>query len=616
MSRGPYLQMGTPTSITVRWRTGSPSDSCVSYGSSVSSLTSQACNPTQTAEHVVTVTGLVPNSRDYYSVGTSAGPEAGGSASYFFDTSPSPGAAIPTRVWVLGDSGTADANASAVRDAYAAFNAGARTNLILMLGDNAYETGTDAQYQAAVFTMYDGSLRNTVLWPTLGNHDGASADSATQSGPYYDIFTLPRNAEAGGLASGTEAYYSFDYGNIHFICLESFETNRSPGAAMMLWLQQDVLATTRQWIVAFWHHPPYTKGSHNSDTEGELIDMRQNALPILEQGGVDLVLTGHSHSYERSFFIDGHYGVSTTFGSAMVKDGGDGRVGGTGAYKKLPLGPSPHEGAVYVVAGSSGQISGGALNHPAMYLSLNHLGSLVLDVNGRRLDAKFVESSGAVGDLFTVFKGPAPTTDFTSSVTAGFAPLTVGFTDLSTGDPTSWAWDFNDDAGTDSTQQNPSHVYTAAGIYSVSLTASNLAGADTEAKPNLVCVTSADGLADADGDGIADGSDVCPCNPSAPPGDVGPSMSLGPAPEQITWAALPQATFYNVYRGQVLDGAGLAYNHGCHEPRSSDTTSSDVAVPAIGAYFYYLVSAGKSCAEGPLGIASTGAPRPNPAPCP
>jgi len=44
------------------------------------------------------------------------------------------------------------------------------------------------------------------------------------------------------------------------------------------------------WIIAFWHHPPYTKGSHDSDTEGELIDMRQNALPILEALRLGLLL--------------------------------------------------------------------------------------------------------------------------------------------------------------------------------------------------------------------------------------------------------------------------------------------------------------------------------------
>jgi hypothetical protein len=191
-----------------------------------------------------------------------------------------------------------------------------------------------------VFDVFPAMLRKSVLWSTLGNHDGYTADSASQTGPYYDIFSLPRSGEAGGLASGTEAYYSFDYANIHFICLESFETNRSTSGPMLTWLRNDLANTTQPWIVAFFHHPPYSKGSHDSDTEIELKEMRQNALPILENAGVDLVLSGHSHSYERSFLIDGHYGTSGTFSTAMKKNGGSGRENGTGAYRK-PTGWRP-----------------------------------------------------------------------------------------------------------------------------------------------------------------------------------------------------------------------------------------------------------------------------------
>ena len=86
---------------------------------------------------------------------------------------------------------------------------------------------------------------------------------------------------------------------------------------MMTWLNADLADTTAQWIVAFFHHPTYTKGTHDSDREGRLVDMRQNFLPILEAGGVDLILTGHSHVYERSYFVDGHYGQSASFDPAV-----------------------------------------------------------------------------------------------------------------------------------------------------------------------------------------------------------------------------------------------------------------------------------------------------------
>src|SRR5262249_48381007 len=279
----------------------------------------------------------------------------------------------------------------------------------LMLGDNAYNDGLDAEYQTEVFDTYPAILRNTVLYPAYGNHDGSASDSATQTGPFYDDFTLPTQGEAGGVPSGAEAYYSFDYANIHFLELESYETDRSPNGAMLTWLQRDLAANTQPWVIAFWHHPPYSKGSHDSDTEIELVEMRQNAVPILENFGVDLVLCGHSHSYERSFLIDGHYGTSTTFGPAFVKDGGSGRPDGSGEYRKPMYAMSPHAGAVYLVAGVGAKLGAGALNHPAMYSSQSVLGSVVLDVQGNRLDATFLDSAGSRRDYFSIVKGGAIT---------------------------------------------------------------------------------------------------------------------------------------------------------------------------------------------------------------
>jgi hypothetical protein len=277
-----------------------------------------------------------------------------------------------------------------------------------MLGDNAYEEGTDKQYQKAVFEMYDVLSRSSCLWPTIGNHDAGSANSDTQSGVYFDVFTLPTRGQAGGVPSGTEAYYSFDYAHVHFVCLDSEGTDRSKNGAMARWLKADLDSTKQDWIVAFFHHPPYSKGSHDSDNPkdsgGRLTDMRQNILPILEEGGVDLILSGHSHSYERSFLLDGHYQVSTNLvPSKMIKNAGDGRPDGTGAYVK-PSGTLPHEGAVFVVAGSSGQTSGGKLNHPVMYLSLNKLGSLVLDFSARDIRVTFLGDKGQIHDYFSLHK--------------------------------------------------------------------------------------------------------------------------------------------------------------------------------------------------------------------
>jgi hypothetical protein len=408
VTRGPYLQMGTANAMTVRWRTNIATNSRVQFGTTQGNLSQTADDANVTTEHEVRVTGLAASTKYFYSVGSTTQALAGNDANHFFVTSPNTGQANPYRLWILGDSGTADANAAAVRNAYLNFNGSTYTNLLLMLGDNAYDTGTDAEYQAAVFNMYPTVLRQTALWPTIGNHDTGGSTNPPSSLPYFQMFTLPTSAEAGGVASGTEKYYSFNYGNIHFVCLDSMTSSRATNGAMLTWLQNDLAQNVQPWVIAFWHHPPYTKGSHDSDSEAQLTEMRTNVLPLLESWGVDLVLAGHSHSYERSFLIDGHYGTSGSFSASMKKNPGGGRENIDGAYTKSALGPVPNEGAVYAVAGSSGKISGGTLNHPAMFISLNNLGSMVLDVNNDRLDAKFLRENGSVADYFTIIKGSTP----------------------------------------------------------------------------------------------------------------------------------------------------------------------------------------------------------------
>ena len=396
--RGPYLQQGTATSGILRWRTSAATASRVEYGPAPDQLINVQDDAALVVDHVVKVDNLAPGTRTYYAIGSPQGRLAGGDSAHFFETAPAPGAAHPVRIWVIGDSGTASAAAANVRDSFLAYAGAARPDLWLMLGDNAYVSGTDSEYQQAVFDFYPSVLRSTWLWPTIGNHDALSADSPTQSGPYFDIFTLPTSGEAGGLLSGTEAYFAFDWADIHFVVLDSSDSDLAPGGAQMQWLKADLALRNRQWLICIFHHPPYTKGSHDSDnvddSGGRMQAMRQTALPLLEAAGVDLVLTGHSHSYERSYLLAGHYGPSITLTQAMVLDGGDGDPLGNGAYRT--------PGTVYAVAGSSGQVVSGNLNHPAMVVSMATLGSMVLDVAGGRLDAVFLDDGGSIEDAFTL----------------------------------------------------------------------------------------------------------------------------------------------------------------------------------------------------------------------
>ncbi|MDP3070054.1 MAG: metallophosphoesterase family protein [Opitutaceae bacterium] len=426
--RGPYLQSATPTSMVVRWRTDIAEASVVSFGTERNQLVKSVKSEGILTEHVVQLSGLEPNTKYFYSVGpvavkveaAKAGAKTdtkaviedapGKAAIHAFTTPPPIGPAKPTRVWVLGDPGTKNATQAAVRDAYYKFTASRATDLWLMLGDNAYPDGTDTDYQKAVFDVYPKTLATSPLWPALGNHDGKSANSITQSGVYYDIFTLPTRAQAGGVPSGTEAYYSFDHANAHFICLDSHDSDRTAGGAMMQWLKADLAATQRDWIIVFFHHPPYTKGTHDSDKDsdsaGRMNDMRQVFLPVLEAGGVDLVLTGHSHVYERSWLLDGHYGKSPTFDAALhIKQKVSGRADGDGVYRK-PRARTPNFGHINNVTGSAGHASAKPvpLNHPAFFISLNEAGSSVLDIDGLRLDATFVNDKGEKRDWFTIVK--------------------------------------------------------------------------------------------------------------------------------------------------------------------------------------------------------------------
>ena len=419
LTRGPYVQKAAPTQMTIRWRSSVSTVGRVRYGSSVMNLSQfvdEAAAPPSPFDHTVTLTGLTANTTYYYSVGSASDTLASG-PDYTFTTPPATGTPVSARVWVMGDAGTSGNSASptaaqtAVRDAFYSWTGTRTPNLVLQLGDNAYNSGTDGEFQKGMFDIYPAMLRKTPFWSCLGNHETAQATAFVDTYPYFDIYTLPTAGESGGVASGTEHYYSFDYGNIHFISLDSMTANRSPAGAMAVWLQSDLASTTATWIICFFHHPPYTKGSHNSDTETELIEMRANILPILEAGGVDLVLTGHSHCYERSYLLDGHYDVSGTLTPAMKKNAGDGRPLGNGAYIKPLTGPRDHFGAVYAVAGCAGQATGGSLNHPAHYISLNNLGSLVLDVNGTRLDATFLRENSSTPDTFTIIKQGAADSD-------------------------------------------------------------------------------------------------------------------------------------------------------------------------------------------------------------
>jgi len=385
--RQPYLQMVADSAITIRWRTNVSCQTAVLYGNRL--------------------TGLSPDTRYFYALGDGTNVLQGDSNNYF-KTAPVKGMPKPVRIWSMGDTGINTIDQNNVRDAFLNYNDSLPIDLLYMLGDNAYYSGTDQEYQDAFFqNHYEDILKNIPVFSVAGNHENYTANAITQTGPYYDIFTFPKNGECGGVPSGSEAYYSFDYSNIHFIALETNTLSLlQPGSDMLNWLQSDIAATQQKWKIVVFHNSPYTKGGHNSDTETDLILIRQNIMPILDQHKVDLVLCGHNHVYERSYFMDGHYGLSSTFDSTMVVDSSFGEL----PQPYLKKSSKNYKGLVVVQAGCSGVLDpiGPQWPHPAMKRYYDQeLGSLLIEIETDTLTVTFVDnnvSSPQVLDEFSVVK--------------------------------------------------------------------------------------------------------------------------------------------------------------------------------------------------------------------
>lgn len=417
ITRAPYIQNATPNAVTLKWRTDQPSDSRVRYGASPGLLINNTDSTQQVTEHTVRISGLQPYTRYYYSVGTTGAALAGDDSLHYFTTNPTPGSTQPVKVWVIGDFGKGNNEEEWVRDSYLQYRQQNRpADVWLWMGDNAYDSGTDGEYQAKVFDIYGEVFANQCFWPTPGNHDYLSVNQTgapeTHTGPYYSIVEVPYNGEAGGLPSGGEMMYSFDYGNVHFVSLNSelgtwISSSNTP---LTQWLEADLQATTQPWKVVYFHQPPHTKGSHDSDNFWEvfMLAMRNNIMPVVERNGVDLVLCGHSHVYERSYLMNGFYGFTFQFNPSYVVDGRSGTDSIGEAYTKYPFGVEPDKGTVYAVVGNSGSKGASAgLNHPIMYYSWgcdSCVGSLILDVEGDRLDGHYIKHDGTVLDDFTIVK--------------------------------------------------------------------------------------------------------------------------------------------------------------------------------------------------------------------
>ncbi|MFN8237341.1 MAG: metallophosphoesterase [Chitinophagales bacterium] len=421
LSRGPYLQSLTNNSVKVMWRTSSATTSVVKWGSSPGTLTNTVTDTTKVVNHIVKLSGLQPKSTYYYSVGFDVTTLAGGNEQHHFVTAPSPDDTAGFKFWITGDFGAGNNEQIKVRRWFENY---LQSNVVygwLWLGDNTYTDGTDAEYTRNVFSSdygYDSIFRFQSFYPIPGNHDYNSVnrfdDPSQHRGPYFDMVEVFKNAEMGGVASNTENYYSYDFGNTHFIALNSelwqylFFDTPNP---YKTWLENDIKSSTKKFKIAYWHQPPYSKGSHDSDDGFELfmIGMRQRIIPILEKYGIDLVLCGHSHVYERSFLIHKHYGWSGDFNrQTMLIDSTSGNPDSNRTYIKYTYGSNKNKGTVYAVVGNSGKHeSDNGKMYPAMYKKYaadKGVGSMILDIKGNTLTASYFKENGELFDKFRIVK--------------------------------------------------------------------------------------------------------------------------------------------------------------------------------------------------------------------
>ncbi len=424
-SRQPYLQLATDDSIRVVWRSRKEMTPRVVFGSTVDNLSSKVPAaqiltrthpslgednpifkdaPVDTRQFEATITGLKPLTSYYYAIYDGDKRLTPADPSYRFKTSPVPDKETPVYFWVVGDSGTGGNAQAQVHTSMVEHTAktGQPIDFYIHVGDMAYGSGTNKEFSDRFFKMYGPTLRNTVCWPSMGNHEGRTSKGATGVGPYYDAYICPTKGEAGGLPSGKEAFYSFDYGKIHFICLDSHDLDRRPTGEMAQWLKADLEKTKAEFLVTFFHHPPYTKGSHDSDREGQLIEMREHIMPILESGGVDLVFTGHSHIYERSMLIDGAY-QTPSVAKGVILDDRDGDPNGDGPYRKSE-GLTPNNGTVSVTTGHGGTTNRRSGTHPLMRRIILENGSCLITIKDDTILGEMLNLNGEIRDTFAIKK--------------------------------------------------------------------------------------------------------------------------------------------------------------------------------------------------------------------
>jgi hypothetical protein len=298
LTRLPYLQSLAERSVVIAFRTSSAVAAAVDYGTS-QAFGATAASPAGT-RHAVSLTGLDPGRRYWYRIRAGESVLAGG-AEFFFDTDGGPTGG-EFAFFVTGDVGE-PGGAQATTGA-AVLRATPRAAIGLVCGDVVYPDGESSAYDTNLMRLWAQLLRNVAVWPALGNHDWHVDPERNFREEWY----LP----------GNEHYYSFERGNAHFVALDTRNGDIYDADAQIAWLRADLAAhRDAVWTFVYYHHPGRTC-TYKGDN-GAVIS---RILPVVDEFAVDVVFTGHAHTYERLYPMRGTSVVSRAQDPNYANPGG------------------------------------------------------------------------------------------------------------------------------------------------------------------------------------------------------------------------------------------------------------------------------------------------------
>lgn len=308
-SRAPYLQNVSSNRAELLFQTPVPLSARVEFGTG-STGERLVLTPAGT-NHIAVLTNLLPGTRYAYKVTATEGTNSGNALPVSFRTLPTSG---PLTVQVIGDSGGADIWQHAVTDRMVEDGA----DLLLHAGDIIYPSFSYGLADIRFLSVQRALMRTTPSFFAWGNHDLIQGTAPFLSALRSPVNDTPMNDH---FAQGTipESYYSFDAGDVHFVVLfQPFVTQylmrtNSPQAA---WLDADLAATRKPWKVLIAHHPWETSGAHRFDDwnfngKRDATEYAEAVMPIAQRYGVQLILAGHDHNYERLIPVGGVNSIIT-----------------------------------------------------------------------------------------------------------------------------------------------------------------------------------------------------------------------------------------------------------------------------------------------------------------